>query len=193
MNNVIKGLFIFAAGVAVGVIGTKKFFETKCERITQEAVDSLKEVYTYKKPESDSENESEDDPEPSPKDIANKNKYKPDILEYSNILKKEGYVKDEEDEEEVTNPYIISPDTFGDEYETVSLTYYSDGVLEDDLNGIVKNPKELVGTEYPEHFGEYEDDTVFVRNDEKQIDYEICRDHRKYSEVNDNETWAAEE
>ena len=201
MKNIIKDMFIFAAGAAIGVVATKKFFQTKYEQIAKEEIESVKDVYTYKKPDVDEDESSdEDEPEPSQKELANKAINKPNVMEYADILKKEGYVRysdvkeeiEEEDEEEVTHPYVIPPDSFGEDYETVSLTYYADGVLEDDFEGVIRNPEELVGSEYPEHFGEYEDDTVFVRNNEKQIDYEICRDHRPYSEVNgDNELWAA--
>ena len=33
------------------------------------------------------------------------------------------------------------------------------------------------------HFGEYEDDSVFVRCDERKCDYEILLDQRSFSEV----------
>ena len=33
------------------------------------------------------------------------------------------------------------------------------------------------------HFGEYEDDSVFVRNDDRKCDYEILMDQRLYSDV----------
>ena len=33
------------------------------------------------------------------------------------------------------------------------------------------------------HFGEYEDDSIFVRNDELKIDFEILRDERNYTDV----------
>jgi hypothetical protein len=40
-----------------------------------------------------------------------------------------------------------------------------------------------VGEESLEHFGEYEEDTVFVRNDHLMTGYEIQRDYRTYAEV----------
>lgn len=80
-------------------------------------------------------------------------------------------------------PYVISPEEFGDiaDYTQISLTYYEDGVLtEDDF--VVDNADELVG-EFESHFGEYEDDSVFVRNDERRIDYEIIKVLKTYAEV----------
>lgn len=87
-----------------------------------------------------------------------------------------------------TNPYIIRPEEFGEDndYETVSLTYYDDGVLTDEYDEILEDEdvEEQVGKESLKHFGEYEDDSVFVRNDALQTDYEILLDHRKYYDVN---------
>ena len=82
-------------------------------------------------------------------------------------------------------PYVISPDEFGNEfdYEEVSLTYYADGVLTDDQDNIIEDVEGLVGLDSLNHFGEYEDDSVFVRNDALQTDYEILADLRNYSDV----------
>ena len=85
-------------------------------------------------------------------------------------------------------PYVISPDDFGelDGYETSSLTYYADGVLEDDYYVVIEEDAvdDMVGIESLEHFGDYENDTVFVRNEKLKTDFEIQRDLRKYSEIN---------
>ena len=32
------------------------------------------------------------------------------------------------------------------------------------------------------HFGDYEEDSVFIRNDERGIDYEVLRDEDPYEE-----------
>ena len=70
-----------------------------------------------------------------------------------------------------------------DEYEQISLTYYSDGILTDDDDVPITDVDEVVGSESLETFGEYEDDSVFVRNDKLKCDYEILIDQRKYSDV----------
>ena len=88
------------------------------------------------------------------------------------------------------SPYVISPDEFGnmDDHTLISLTYYADGVLADDWDTKVINPDEEVGPNIESHFGEYEEDTVFVRNEKLKNDYEICRDLRTYTEVIGDET-----
>ena len=82
------------------------------------------------------------------------------------------------------NPYVISPDEFSEneDYETESLTYYSDGILADDRDNIIDIDM-VVGRESLNHFGEYEDDSVFVRNEELKTDYEILLDTRRYSDI----------
>lgn len=109
-------------------------------------------------------------------------------------LKECGYLNKEEDKS-MKKPYVISPDKFGEneDYEQISLTYYSDGVLADDNDNLMMYAEEIVGEdalnhfgEYGDalnHFGEYEDDSVFVRNDNLKCDYEILWDSRKYSDV----------
>ena len=96
-----------------------------------------------------------------------------------------GLIAKEEKVNMVEKPYIISPEEFGDfdEYTKLSLTYYSDGVLADENDEIVDDIDETVGADFADHFGEYEDDSVFVRNDRLKCDYEILRDNRSYSDV----------
>ena len=47
----------------------------------------------------------------------------------------------------------------------------------------MENPDDIIGTEYKEHFGEYANDTVFVRNDRLKCDYEISKDNRNFEDV----------
>ena len=81
-------------------------------------------------------------------------------------------------------PYVIAPDEVGETgYRTVSLNYYDDGVLTYENDDVIENVDELVGKDSLSHFGEYEDDTVYVRNDKQRIDYEILADTQKYSDI----------
>ena len=51
------------------------------------------------------------------------------------------------------------------------------------LTSFIEDPEETVGPDIESHFGEYEEDTVYVVNDEHGAYYEICRDLRNYSDV----------
>ena len=108
---------------------------------------------------------------------------------YKDILTTNKYLYSEntnaKNEVPETGPYVISPDEFGelDDYETISLTYYSDKVLADDMDQVIDDYMVCVGNDFMNHFGEYEDDSVFIRNDARKCDYEILYDLRPYSEL----------
>lgn len=91
---------------------------------------------------------------------------------------------DSEDEFKIEEGiYGISPDEFGevDGYDTRTLTYYADGVLTDSDNSIIEDPSELVGENWKDEFGKFEDDAAYIRNDYICQDFEILKDLDKYS------------
>lgn len=195
----IKNFMIFVSGAALGSLVTWQIIKTKYERIAQEEIDSVKEVYSKRRAESeDVEKENSN----VAREKAEEARKKPSVIEYAAKLKEHGYTnysnldalneeveseKENEEEEEtsVDRPYVISPDEFDskDDYDTVSLTYYSDKIVADRDDEIVEDVEEIIGFESLNHFGEFEDDSVFVRNDRLKIDYEILLDQRTYAEV----------
>lgn len=122
---------------------------------------------------------------------------KPSVIEYAAMLQKEGYtdysamIKEEEletdqtEEDAAPEPYVIPPEEFGEKegFETTSLIYYADHILADEEGEPVDDIEKTVGLDSLLHFGEYEDDSVFVRNDFLKCDYEILRDERKYADL----------
>lgn len=117
---------------------------------------------------------------------ANKNQEKGDINDYAKMVSRVGYSRTSvppKPEHEVEAPYVISPKEFGemDGYTQISLTYFDDGILSDENGVIIDEPEDIVGDAL-NHFGEYEEDSVFVRSDPKRCDYEILRDLRSYAE-----------
>lgn len=110
------------------------------------------------------------------------------VVDYSHMCNNLGYSSENKEKggDIMSNdPYVISPDEFGekDDYDTVSLTYYADGVLADECDDVIYNVDNVIGEDSLNHFGEYEEDSVFVRNDSMATDYEILRDLRAYSDV----------
>ncbi len=187
MNKTIN-FMTFVLGVAVGSVVTWRYVEKKYEQIAQDEIDSVKEVFSKR------ETEFTEDTEVQIK--ADNAKKKPSVIEYAAWLRKRGYTnysdmvdeKPEEVKEEpmsVDKPYVIAPEEFGelDDYETISLIYYADQILADDNDVIVDDIEDVVGFDSLNSFGEYEDDSVFVRNDRLKCDYEILLDQRKYSDV----------
>lgn len=193
-----RGLYLvtFVAGAAVGSVATWFVVKKKYEKIAQDEIDSVKEVFARKEEQTGAKSESEIGKEVT-RDLnngiarmaANQAKKKPDVAEYAALIHKYGGTIGEEKEAHMKEkyPYVISPEEFGefDNYEKISLTYYADGVLADDNNEVVDDVEDIVGDAL-DHFGEYEDDSVFVRCDERKYDYEILLDQRTFSEVSDS-------
>ena len=208
MNSTLKGVLIFVLGAAAGSLATWKVIEKKYKDIAQEEIDSVKDTFSKMKKneypdkledypdfeEFDDSDDSDDvEEEPKPEQKIDRNN-KPDIVEYAKILSETGYTNYAERQDkkekkgvepvEDERPYVISPDEFGekDGYENVTLTYYADGVLTDYFDNVISNVDEVVGFDSLDHFGEYEDDVVFVRNEKMETDYEILRDLRDFNE-----------
>lgn len=85
----------------------------------------------------------------------------------------------------VSSPIVIPPQEYGEEsdYEKISLTYYSDRILADEDDNRIVDVEGCVGEKSLLTFGEYEDDSVFVRNDPQKTYYEILLDQRRYADV----------
>lgn len=203
MNKAI-GFVAFTAGAVLGSAITWYYAKKKYEQITREEIESVKEVFTKN---SNIRKEDVFEPENSVLKKAEMAREKPNVAEYAKKLSKEGYTNYSnsdiltEDGEEVSDdpgqepgkyfgdpdaePYVIPPEQFAelDDYDQISLTYYADHILADDNDQLLEDVEGTVGFESLTHFGEYEDDSVYVRNDRLKIDYEILRDERKYSDV----------
>ena len=209
MRSTLNKVLIFTAGAAIGSVVTWKIVKTKYEQIAQDEIDSVKEVFS-KRTIFD-----------SAKAMLNKNEYtstdiyddtaevrcamtkdKPDIREYAAKLQESGYTdysntgaSTEKGEINVEDaPYVIAPEEFGEleDYDTISLIYYADEYLTDDQNVLVEDVDDVVGLDSLDHFGEYEDDSVFVRNDRLKADYEILLDPRNYRDVINRSPHSAE-
>lgn len=190
--NKATGLFIFTIGAAVGSVVTWQYTKKIYEQRNQEEIDSVKKTLPKRTPDMTwipyPPNSVRTDPAPEKeKETARVDRFeeKPNISQYAKILKEKRYTTNDGSPTAESKPYVISPDEFGDfdEYERISLTYYADQVLADDNDERIIDVDKVVGAESLTHFGEYEDDSVFVRNDMLRCDYEILMDTRTYSEI----------
>lgn len=178
----------FIIGAASGATVAWYLLKDKYETLAQEEIDSVKEVFARREQEMKDETVKRNVAE----GIKDSDRTKPDLKEYAEQLKKNGYTRysdlsadDGGVSDKQTKPYVIPPEQFGDneEHEQISLTYYADGVLADENDEVIEDVEDAVGIDSLNHFGEYEDDSVFVRNDARKCDYEILLDQRTYSEV----------
>lgn len=190
MNDTLSKIFIFAVGAALGSAVTWKFVETKYKKIADEEIASVKSVYSKKTIPADRIEAGK-----MPIDISKKEpEYKPseaDLIKLKEKIETNGYrdysiKKDNKkvEEEDDMEPYVIPPEDFDTEdYQVESLTYWNDGVLTDEFDNVVFDLPGTVGEDSLNHFGEYEDDSVFVRNDRTRTDYEILLDTRNFKDV----------
>ena len=188
MSTNTKCIFSFAVGAAIGAAVTWKFLKTKYELLAQEEIDSVKEAFSrvdgdYSKSKPFGEVEECDAETLDFKEHAAilRNRERTDYTAFS----REENDTQKEEKQEMDKPYVISPDEFGEfyDYEKIDLTYYADGVLADENDDIVDDADNTVGSDFADHFGDYEEDIVHIRNDKLKCDYEIAVDHRKYVDV----------
>lgn len=199
-RDALTKVLIFAVGAGIGSSVTWYITKTKYEKIANEEIQSVKEHYKNKELgerliegfKAGVEGvEAEIEKTDVGKDVRETLGIQSPGEEYKSYTKKYLSSQDEkpknekEEEEDVEKPYVISPDEFGemDGYETESLTLYSDKVLTDDFGDIIDDVDGLVGKDSLNRFGEYEEDTVFVRNDARKCDYEILADSMTYKEA----------
>ena len=184
-----KLIFAFSLGAAAGAVVSWRLLKKYYDNLINEEIAAFKESYKFKPvPKYEGPNDSEEEKRESMVSVreATMNGYKTVIEDngYSVADEEDAQVKQKKEALEYA-PFVIPPEEFGEDedFETESLTYYADGVLTDDLDHPIEDVEALVGVESLTHFGEYEDDSVFVRNLLLRCDYEILKDERKYSDV----------
>lgn len=185
-------VLIFTLGAGVGSLVTWKIVETKYKQIADEEIESVvrhfKEKLEAKERIVDVKTFKDKIENPSITVYADGEEIdsyeeKIDELGYDNIVEEVNDLDQNTPVREYIKPYVISPEEFGEFGSTMkSMTYYADGTLIDDEEQIVSDPEALIGDAL-EHFGEFEDDAVHVRDENIECDYEIIKDERTFSEV----------
>lgn len=189
-KDLITKILLFTTGAAVGSAVSWILVKTKYEKTIEdknEEIEFLRDRYSSK------DITIRDVAEAAAKegfdvDISLDEPEEPTIHEISEKVRKLRYnnesYNEEEDEDDMCGPEVIAPEeSWEQDYPVISLTYYEeDGVLVDEHNKIIGNAGELVGEDFADHFGEYEDDSVFIRNRKNKVYYEILKDYGSYSD-----------
>lgn len=208
MNRTLFNVLLVTAGAAIGSVVTWKVVTTKYEKLIQEEIDSVKEEYKnlyanikafgdmeFDEDDSDYVNEEDSNDEEDVFEPA----LDSEVFEYHNIssrYRSSTDMEEDDNEEEggtgetdeapyINGPYVISPDDFRCSppgYNAQALDYFSDGVLADSW-GAKMDIETTIGEDSLEHFGDYADDILYVRNERLEVDYEITRDPRTYDET----------
>ena len=179
-----KGLFIFAAGLAVGAIAGACLVRNKALEDAKQEVEEVREYYRNKHDEV-----KEGEPE-----VEVKVEVPQDVDVVKEIVKENGYTNYNKPQtvnipqyvmSPNDDPYVIDPSEFGEEpgYDTMTLTYFADGVLVDDVDDVIEEADVVVGLENLKVFEEFGATAVYVRNDIYRTDYEILRDDWNYSDL----------
>jgi hypothetical protein len=103
-----------------------------------------------------------------------------------------GYPPDDEPERLGPGPYVISraeffdTETRGSDYRKLTITWYEgDKVLADDGGIPVPDFGSVIGPDFMQRFGDNSDDptVVYIRNNKLEVDYEVVKDDRNYTEA----------
>lgn len=209
-----KGI-IFAIGALVGgAVGsfstwylTNKKLEEKYQAIANEEIKSVKDTYKEKYEKDDkttSQNASVTHQEPrrailggidggkvveEEKTQENANKRSKEYTDYTQITRSEGYdnAEYESPKEEIElKPFLISPQEFDlSQNEKISMHYYLDGTLTDDMDNPVQPSDYFGNIDIENSFDDYSDepDIVFIRDPKLKLDYEITKILVRYPET----------
>lgn len=181
MNKGVIAFLGFSCGSVIGFFAGKKMLEQHYNQMVEEEIESVKQAFrSYRKTVSGNEEKpAHDTPDPNVKNFSARPKS--ERKDYRACYGSEKKV--EENKEKKTRPYVISPAEFDTKgYDTVSLSYYANGIVADDMDNPMTDAEVEAAITHDalKHFGEYEDDSVFVRNDATQTDYEVLMRESEY-------------
>lgn len=192
MNRLICSAIGFVTGSIIGSAITYMILRKPMEEEFQRRVDSIKD--TYRK---ESEKYAIKNYEKGVEEAKNKTTveeklkvFSTERTDYTQFWRGDDSDKKDSPLKKEAKISIISPEEFGEMgYQTINLTYFADGVLVDDRYGVMEEDEleMAVGRDSLSHFGDYEEDSVHVRNEQREIDYEILLDPRTYEEFLETE------
>ena len=203
MNNTVVGIVSFIGGAALAAFVTYKVVdkraEEKYEALFQEELASVKEKFTV--PKANPVKDFVDSVGSIPADTITSGKISSDKIDkvipekpslkvayarsiehYTNYSNRD-YEPEREEKGDKT-VYVVTPEEFAedDTYETQELTLYADGILAD-TDDTILDADEVVGKGSLDRMGEYEDDTLHVKNEKRKLYYEILADERSYEDA----------
>lgn len=191
-----KNLLCFVTGAAIGSVVTWKLIEKKYKDLADEEIESVIETFKNRKPRITKDNVKETvekvinkykGPKETVEDIVTAERYSIENEEEIDEDDESNYTVNIDNDDTVITPYVIEPERFGEynEYGTKTLTYYADNVLTDEIDNPITSEEmvTMIGPDALDHFGEYEDDSVYIRDEMNEMDYEILKSEKKFSEI----------
>ena len=207
MKNLIIFLADAAASTGITYFCLRKYYNDQMETTIQEIQDDYRERAEgveqehsthcnncHSENETETEEQSDESEEYTKPERVIRARKQEDYTDYAG-LSKDGIISDGEDENSKhisvkTEPpkgrkrYCISPDEFIelDGREKVTLTYFEeDQVFMDENEEAYLNGLKDIGKSNLDQVGNYEDGTLYVRNDDNGTDYEIIFEDGSYA------------
>lgn len=198
-----KNAMYFAAGATVGALAAWFIAKKKYEKLAREEIQSVTDAFSERLDKYARNSMQDPDIRPTPEELE-RDATKPGdrhVIEYASVLAKQSYtdytkfsrneesiveaVEDDTCESTASGPVIIPPDEYGEnhEYEQLSWIYFADHVLTDDDYTLITDRNKWIGQDALEHFGDYEEDAIHVRNDKLKCYIEVVMDSRLYAWV----------
>lgn len=172
MSNKLINVICFAAGAGIGWLVACKMMRSAFAELAEEEIESVKEVYMRRLEELEADGTEEEMAA-----VITSNPNKPSIKEYAATVDGLNNPEEKEDDIDMSKPEVIAPEEFGNipGYYEMQLEYYDNGFVvdEDGIELTEQQIDDMIGHESLTTFGEYEDDSVFVRNDELETYFEI--------------------
>lgn len=192
MNTTLKDLCTLGVGVIAGALICRKYYENKYKTIAEDAIASVKNIYTTPKSEKSEEIKKEETEKPDSTEVKSPvndviyTKVEPNrFTDYkgcwtSKDAPEREMAEKEAPREEDKRPYIITEEMYTDEepyFEKTSCTFYvPNHVVVDDLSREVVEPG-VIGEDNIEYLlkmaqnGDFQ--IIYIRNESISVDMEI--------------------
>ena len=172
-----KGLLIFAAGLAIGAVAGAVLVKNKVLADAKAEIEEVRDYYRESRGKKEEPVEEVEEVTEVKEEVSTNKTH----VDYSKLTTKYTSVESKQ----FDDPFIIDPSEFGEnpEYDTETLTYFADGVLIDDVDDVIDEPDIVVGLDNLKVFEEFGAASIYVRNDLYRTDYEILRDDWNYSDL----------
>ena len=213
MKKIISGIAIFSIGFISGILATAQYMKKQNKEIEEEVEIESEKMPEGEIPENNDViermEEMTEEFEEYEERIKNEGYY---VNEKTTVISESGDIMYDSDRpdppvcrydeegyemEEYTvmadRPYNIPPEEYevyceaDGTWNSEEYTYYADGYVTDS-QGLPVSPEDVIrciGTEFPNWFGTYEDDQIWIRNDELRMDFSVVRDLDNFMDIAD--------
>ena len=213
MKKIISGIAIFSIGFVSGILATAQYMKKQNKEIEDEVEIESEKMPGGENPENNDViermEEMTEEFEEYEERIKNEGYY---VNEKTTVISESGDIMYDSDRpdppvcrydeegyemEEYTvmadRPYNIPPEEYevyceaDGTWNSEEYTYYADGYVTDS-QGLPVSPEDVIrciGTEFPNWFGTYEDDQIWIRNDELRMDFSVVRDLDNFVDIAD--------